>query len=92
MLFHLGKTAEKLNQINDAIRFYDGYLLSGPPAKEAAEVRAKLGALERLSLDVSGLGRWDLSSCALQAVANNKAMAVIPAVNVLFILVLFINQ
>lgn len=47
VLFHLGKTAEKLNQINDAIRFYDGYLLSGPPAKEAAEVRAKLGALDK---------------------------------------------
>lgn len=47
LLYNLGKTAEKLNQTEEAIRFYDGYLLTDPPEADAVEIRAKITELDK---------------------------------------------
>ena len=44
-MFNLGKTAEKLDQNADAIRYLEGYLAATPTASDADEVRAKLADL-----------------------------------------------
>ena len=48
LLYNLGKTAEKQNQIPEAIRYLEAYLASGPPESDATEVRAKLTELRKL--------------------------------------------
>lgn len=48
LLFNLGKTAEKLNQVPEAIRYLEQYLASNPSEADANEVRAKLAALRQL--------------------------------------------
>jgi tetratricopeptide (TPR) repeat protein len=47
LLFNLGKTAEKLNQTADAIRYLESYLSSNPSATDTTEVRAKLADLRQ---------------------------------------------
>ena len=48
LLFNLGKTAEKLNQVPEAIRYLEQYLASNPSEADATEVRAKLAGLRQL--------------------------------------------
>jgi tetratricopeptide (TPR) repeat protein len=47
LLYNLGKTAEKLNQTGDAIRYLEQYLAAMPTAPDAAEVRTKLAELRK---------------------------------------------
>lgn len=53
LLYNLAKTAEKLNQPAEAIRYLEQYLATSPPASDAAEVREKLTMLQKASSGVS---------------------------------------